>query len=143
MLKDIKPLLWSLAALAVVGTGWRYRNAEVVRQWLHTPTQARPVKFDNDTPRGTEVAKLTEPLTAPDGVRKCVRDHVAPVYTERECPSGTRETGLRNKDMVNVMPSDHPAPLQARANLPNARELLTPADSKTPKDMLLDRAVNH
>jgi len=145
MMNQIKPIMGGMALLIVLSTAWRYSDHPVVRGWLHpNSSTTKEIKFDNGSVRTPDVAApRAELATPPSGVRKCVKDGTTPVYTERECPPGTKEMGLRNQANINVV-AGNPAPARAAAShgLPNVRDALLSHDTQSPKDMQLERVVN-
>ena len=116
-------LLLLLAAL-----GWRYRDAEAVRQFLSPPASAKPapIQFDNGTVRDyapAASATAATPPRPPGGVRKCRKAGGELVYTDGTCPPGSREQALAGGS-VNVLPAADAgqAPVKTAPGQPGATD---------------------
>jgi hypothetical protein len=144
MWQYIKPMLWGLVGLGLLATAWRYRDHEAVRAWWPTPAQAaKPIKFDNDTPRSVD------PALAPassdrshwwaDGIRKCVQGKQVS-YTDRACPPGSQELGPSKQGLVNVLAGDRPAgPVVIPAT---GRDPIEAPGTKHLREQAVERAIN-
>ena len=80
----------------------------------------------------------------PGGLRKCVRGTTV-LYTDKTCPPGSREQGVR-ADNVTVLPATQPtAPQpaggQAPPREPLLRELAGPDDTAAMREKAIDRAT--
>ena len=140
----------ALAVALVLAIGWHYR--EPARELLAPAPVARttPFKFDNGSIRDAERASApgtgAPPVAAavPGGLRKCVRGTTV-LYTDKTCPPGSREQGVR-ADNVTVLPATQPtAPQpaggQAPPREPLLRELAGPDDTAAMREKAIDRAT--
>ena len=112
--------------------------------------QPAPIKFDNGSIRdaqrastpGTGAPPVT--LAVPGGMRKCLRGTTV-LYTDKTCPPGSREQGVRT-DNVTVLPATGAATprsmgLDATPRKPLLRELAGPDDSAALREKVIDRAT--
>ena len=148
---NIKTIALGVGALLLLSTAWKYKDADVVQDFLHSNrAQAHPpIAFDNDTQ-----GDPSEPTTSPQpatrtglaGVRKC-RQGAKIVYTDGECPAGSREFTV-NGGAVTVVPgqSGRIAPVlgdMPQGRLPHARDVLMPDDGKANlRDQAMERVIN-
>lgn len=149
---NMKTIALGVGALLLLSTSWKYKDADVVQDFLHSNrAQAHPpIAFDND-----RQGDLSEPSTSPQpagtrtgptGVRKC-RQGEKIVYTDGDCPAGSREVTV-NGGAVTVVPaqSRRLAPVLSdmpQGRLPHARDVLMPEDGKANlRDQAMERVIN-
>ncbi len=140
--------------MLLLSMAWKYMDAESVRSFLASqrPQSQPTIQFDNDAQAHTAPATdISRPggRTGIPGVRKCRKGEQV-IYTDGECPSGSREHVVSGGS-VTVVPGQRslPAPELPSASelpgnrLPNARELLLPDDGQARlRDQAMERVIN-
>lgn len=150
----IKTIFTGMAALLLLSMAWKYQDAESVQSFLASqrPQSQPTIQFDNDAQ--THTAPATEMTraggrTGVSGVRKCRKGEQV-IYTDGECPSGSREHAV-NGGSVTVVPAQRSVPSpelpsaseRPGSGLPNARELLRPDDGQARlRDQAMERVIN-
>lgn len=139
-----------LGAVALIAAAALYRAGEVGlwRRWLAPEPPPKPVVFDNGTVRSwvPASAPVAGPTAAPGPVRKCRRGAEV-VYTNGECPPGSREQALQGGTFTVVgspQAAAAPRPAGAAGSAPRAatvRDLVDMSDVERIKERRIEEAM--
>lgn len=125
---------WALVGACAFALPWGWRWAQ---RWSVPSAPAgavQGIQFDTGTVRqmasASDVAsQAVAPLKAPGGVRKCRTKAGSLVYTDRDCPPGSKEADL-GQGTVNII-----------AATPVPKPAAPPAAEPTLQDRMIQRAT--
>ncbi|MFZ4550999.1 MAG: hypothetical protein ACOYNB_04175 [Aquabacterium sp.] len=142
----MKKIAGGVLAVLLASVAWKAKDAQVVQDFLHPQRHTPPtIQFDNDPKSAARPsAEATEVSPkAPAGVRKCKQGDSV-VYTDGECPKGSREQAVSGGSVTVVPGQATPAATASGNKLPHARDLLAPKDdgSASLRDQAMDRVIN-
>lgn len=149
--RSARVALVAFLVIWVVALGWRYRNAEWIRQMLRPPEPVKQILFDNGSVRDarpTVDARASPPTlqqdnTPPGVMRKCVRGNEI-TYTDVPCPTGTQVSGLKQGNVTvvdRIAPVEKESGKQAQGNK-SLMDALDLSGNENIKDKMIERAAN-
>ena len=147
---ELKNIAIGFAVVLLAAAAWECRDAEVVQAWMRPPSKPVPIVFDNGTVRRYEAASQPEGVAAAlsrraDGLKKCRRGDET-IYTNFECPPGSKPAALAGGTVTVVTGTETPKPRLAASpgtGQSTLRDALDLSGNENLRDKRMERLIEH